>query len=143
MNLTMNLCSRLALPVRLPSPRKRLYLKFPTVTLMDVSLKASLTLSSLSGFAMIQRFLSFEKKPKSGPRVLRASHHVLISIMEPAALTSSANQHCFTMDAACRLVIKGWMLKAYRPIASGSPCVVPSADMISFPPMTNSRAGCL
>ena len=26
-----NLCSRLALPVRSPSPRKRLYLKFPTI----------------------------------------------------------------------------------------------------------------
>ena len=25
--------------------------------------------------------------------------------MEPAPLASSANQHCFTLDAACRLVI--------------------------------------
>ena len=32
----------------------------------------------------------------------------LVSIMEPAPLASSANQHCFTLDAACRLVIKGW-----------------------------------
>ena len=32
-----------------------------TVTLMDVSLKASLTLSSLAGFEMIQHFLSFGK----------------------------------------------------------------------------------
>ena len=87
-----------------------------TVTLMDVSLKGSLTLSSLAGFVMVHHFLSLGKKPKSGPRVVRASHLVLIhkiSIMEPASITSSANQHCFTMGAACRLVIKDWMLKAY------------------------------
>ena len=53
-----------------------------TVTLMDVSLNASPTLSSLAGFAMIQHFLSFGKYPKSGPRVLRASHHVLISVIK-------------------------------------------------------------
>ena len=52
-----------------------------TVTLRDVSLNASPTLSSLAGFAMIQHFLSFGKYPKSGPRVLRASHHVLISVI--------------------------------------------------------------
>ena len=31
------------------------------------------------------------------------------------------------------------MLKAYRPIASGSPCVAPSVDTISLPPIKNSR----
>ena len=71
----------------------------------------------------------------SGPSVLRPCHHCLISEIVPAPLVSSANQHCFASDMACRLVIKGWMLRAYSAIASGSPRVVPSADVISLPPV--------
>ena len=76
--------------------------------LMDVSLKASLTLSSLAFLEIIQHFLSFGKYSKSGPSVLRTSHRFLISVVEPAPLASSANQHCFTLtEDDCILVIKG------------------------------------
>ena len=52
------------------------------------------------------------KKPKSGPRVFSVSHHIFISVAEPAPLVSSAKQHCFTVDAACRHLIRGWKLRA-------------------------------
>ena len=48
------------------------------VILTAVSLNTSLTLASLSAFEIIQHFLALGKYPKSGPRVLRASHHFLI-----------------------------------------------------------------
>ena len=76
-----------------------------TVTLLAVSLDTCLTLSSLSFFEIIQHFLALGKYPKSGPRVLRVSHHFLISSIEPAPHASSSNQHCLILDVTPKLVI--------------------------------------
>ena len=48
-------------------------------------------------------------------------HHLLISVVEPAPPASLANQHC-------RLLDRGWMLRAERAVAIGSPFVVPSSQ---------------
>ena len=55
-------------------------------------------------------------------------HHLLISVVEPAPPASLANQHCFAVDLICRLVDRGWMLRAQRAVAIGSPFVFPSSQ---------------
>ena len=57
------------------------------------------------------------------------SHYLFISVVEPVPPASSANEHCFAVDVTCRLVIRGWMLKAQKAIAIRSPCVVLSAKL--------------
>ena len=101
---------------------------FPSIVIIiSVFLNTSFTLSFLPGLAIIHHFLSFGEKPKSGPRVLKMSHHFLISLVEPVPPASSANEHCFAVDTTCRLVIRGRILETQRAIAIESPCVVPSA----------------
>ena len=98
------------------------------VILMSVSSNTSFTLSFMFGFAINHRFLSFEKWPKSEPRVLNMSHHLLIFIVKPAPPASSANEPCFAVDTTCRHVIRGWILGAQRAIAIGFPCAFPSTQ---------------
>ena len=95
--------------------------------IISVFLNTSFTLSFLPGLPIIHHFLSFGEKPNSGPRVLKMSHHFLISVVEPVPPVSSANEHCFAVDTTCRLVIRGRILRTQRAIAIESPCVVPSA----------------
>ena len=101
---------------------------FPSIVIIiSVFLNTSYTLSFLPGLAIIHHFLSFGEKPKSGPRLLKMSHHFLISVVESVPPASSANEYCFAVDTICILVIKGWILGAHRAIVIESPCVVPSA----------------
>ena len=104
-----------------------LCLPFYTVMLMSVSLNTSFTLSVLFGFAISHHFFLFGKKPKSGPRVLRIPYY-LISVVWPVPPVSLENRHCFAVDATRRHVIIGWTLRTKRAIATGSPCVIPSAQ---------------
>ena len=99
----------------------------PIVIIISVILNTSFTLSFLPGFAIILHFLSFGKKPESGLRVLKMSHHLLISVVEPVPPASSANEYCFAMDTTCTLLIRGQMLRAQRALATESPCVLPFA----------------
>ena len=45
------------------------------------------------------------------------SHHLLISVVELAPPASSANDDSFAVDATCKLMIRGWMLRSQRAIA--------------------------
>ena len=56
------------------------------------------------------------------------SHYLFISVVEPVLTASSANEHFFDVDVTCRLVMRGWMLRAQIVIAIGSPCVVLSTQ---------------
>ena len=69
---------------------------------------AQLTYEMTPGFKpfTIQN-LVVRKMPKFGLRVLSTSHLFLISVVQPAPLVLSLKQHCFTLNVACRLVIKG------------------------------------
>ena len=87
-----------------------------------------------SGFAIIQHFLSSEGSSQNPDPTysVSVSYNFFIPVAEPVPLSPSANQHCFTVDATCKHVIRGWMLRAQRAIETRSPCVVPSADKISI-----------
>ncbi|XP_044174341.1 uncharacterized protein LOC122957972 [Acropora millepora] len=52
---------------------------------------------------------------------------------EPLPVASSANQHCLVSLEFCKIEMSGCTLIAYKLIVSRSPCVVPSAEVSSFP----------
>ena len=59
----------------------------------------------------------------------------------PPPVKSSAKATCFiSVDDIAD--INGIRLMAYTDIAIGSPCVVPSAELIPKSPVTKRRAGC-
>ena len=74
------------------------------------------------------------------PTSLSTSYHSFNPSISPTPVASSANQHCFALLHPFKCVIKGCKLMAWKLIARGLPCVVPSADDSSFPPVTNRRA---
>ena len=45
------------------------------------------------------------------------SHYLLISVVELAPPASSANEDSFAVEATCKLMIRGWMLRSQRAIA--------------------------
>ena len=59
---------------------------------------------------------------------IKSSHHIRALRSKSVPPASLANQHCFAVDLICRLVDRGWMLRAQRAVAIGSPFVVPSSQ---------------
>ena len=92
-------------------------------------------LASSSNDSLTRRtdFLAFGKYPYIGPFKVRASHHFRRATSRPPQFPSSANHTCL-QSKLCRLCIRGDRLTAYMTMAIGSPCVVPSEDMIVTPP---------
>ena len=77
--------------------------------------------------------------PKSGPQEVKLSHQDFKPVSLPPDVASSANHTCLA-DGVWAFLSKGIVATAYIAMASGSPCVVPSSDLMVSPPTCKSAA---
>ena len=111
---------------------------------LPVSANISLALAACSVFTTRWVLEALGLYPYQAPCACRLSHHFLRSSQVPAPVASSAYHTCLTPGAAdFNSPISGFTASAYMAMANGSPCVVPSEDVISPSPQMMHLTGAL